>query len=151
MACIALADYLSSMWIFGASEPVAGKESISMVEQIINELITKSEADESERAWEWLPDWLAANENRFMGGAISTKNMGIVLGYKDGGYVYIIKTELNKALREEGFNPNKVLGAWADSGKIPCDMFANHRKLGVRSKREINNSRPYVICIKPEV
>lgn len=150
LACIALADYLSSMWIWGAAEPTAGIESITMVEKIIDDLITKSEADESERAWEWLPDWLAANENRFQKRYDQKKNMMPLLGYIDNDGYNIIKTELEKALREEGFNSNKVLSAWADSGKIPCTIEKNgHRRFCTRYSTDIGEARrPYVIKIQ---
>ncbi|WP_425057636.1 DUF927 domain-containing protein [Sporomusa carbonis] len=149
MACIALADYLASQRIFGIQEAAAGAEAIAMVEKIIDEIITKAEASESERAWEWLPDWLAANENRFQG-FDQSKYIGEVFGYRESGKIFIIKNILVKALKDEGFNSNKVLSAWADEKKFPCDVLNGKRTFGIRSSREINNSRPYVICIYPE-
>ena len=148
MACIALGDYLAGMWVFGAQESAAGAEAIAMVEMIAAEIVTKAEADEAERAWEWLPDWLAANENRFQSSYGTGKNMGDVFGYRETGTIFIIKSELVKALKEEGFNSNKVLSAWADSNKIPCDILNGRRTFGVRAKRTINNTRPYVISIQ---
>ena len=151
MACIALADYLASMWIFGVAEPAAGAESIAMVEKITAEIITKAEADESERAWEWLPDWLAANENRFQKSYHDPKkSVHTWLGYLDGEYIYIIKSELIAALRSAEFNPNKVLSAWANADKFPSTTEKNgQRKIGIRYSADIGeNRRPYVIRIK---
>jgi putative DNA primase/helicase len=152
MSCIALADYLASMWIFSISEDVAAIESINMVEEIIKEITNKTEADESERAWDWLPDWLAANESRFM--KVSdhkNKTVNSWLGYMDEEYISVIKSELDKALKVEGFNSSKVFTAWADAGRFPCTInkTSGKRQYGIKSK-SINSTQPWLICIKKD-
>lgn len=152
MACIALADFLASMWVFGAPEAAAMADAIQMAETIIAEITTKAEADESERAWEWLPDWLMANEARFMKySMVGVKTAVPWLGYIEGATTNIIKSELEKALRMEGFNSGKVLTAWADAGRIACteNKSTGRRQFGIRGK-VMNGSRPWFISMVRE-
>jgi hypothetical protein len=147
IACIVVAEYLASYWIFGIPDDQAKTEAITMAEAVIQEIITKTEASEAERAWDWLPDWLAANEVRF--GTTYSKNSQPILGYLEDGYIYIIKTELAKGLKSEGFNPDKIFKQWADSGKIPVTVQGKSRALAVKGKR-INGVQPWLIRIKEE-
>lgn len=146
IACIVLAEYLASHWIFGIPDEQAKIEAIAMANTIIEEIITKVEASESDRALDWLPDWLAANEGRF---GLYGKTGQAILGYMDGDYVYIIKSELSKALKQEGFNPDKIFKQWADQDKIPFSMQGSTRNLGIKGKR-INGVQPWLIRIKVE-
>lgn len=147
MACIALADYLASQWIFGADKETAARESIVLTEGIIAEIVTKAEADEAERAWEWMLEWVASNEGRFLRN-YSAKQLPVIMGYIENGHINIIKNELVKALKEEGFSANKVLSAWADEGRFPCGMSSGKRTFGMRSGRPMNGLRPYVVQVK---
>lgn len=149
IACIVVAEFLASYWIFGIPEEQAKVEAIAMADAIIQELITKAEASEAERAWDWLPDWLAANESRFQNGYAERKSSMPCLGYVDNGHYFVIKAELEKALREEGFNAAKTLQAWAEKELFPCTIEKNgQKKLGIRHTTSIGNAnRPYVIKI----
>lgn len=144
IACMVVAEYLASLWIFGVPDEKAKIEAITMAETIIEEIVTKNEASESERAWEWLPDWLATNEGRF---GVTAKGGIPVLGYVEDEFVYIIKSELAKAMKAEGYNPDKIFKQWTDQGKIPYTQRGERRDLGVRGKR-INGVQPWLIRIK---
>jgi putative DNA primase/helicase len=147
LSCIVMADYLSSMWIFGTGEADAGAEAIAMGEAILAELVVKSEANESERAWDWLQDWIAANSAKLQKEYAHKEHVGTVIGYVDMEYVYIIKTELSNAMRNEGFSPEKVYRAWADEGRIPVNVRTNGQKdYGIKG-RSIGGSQPWVIRI----
>ncbi|HMM20614.1 MAG TPA: DUF927 domain-containing protein [Selenomonadales bacterium] len=143
IACIVVAEYLASYWIFGIPDAQAKVEAIAMAEAIIQEIITKTEASEAERAWDWLPDWLAANESRF---GLYSKNGHEVWGYTEDDYFFIIKSEIAKAMKAEGFNADKIFKQWADSGKIPVTIQGGKRVLGVRGKR-MNGVQPWLIRI----
>jgi hypothetical protein len=147
MACIALADYLVSMWIFGQDKASAGRDAIVMADGILAELISRTEADESERAWAWLQDWIAVNDGRFMKKYREQKYAGPILGYIDGDCVHIIKTELCNAMKLEGYSPEKLFRNWADKDWIPCSTLGGKRTFGTRGKN-INGARPYVISVK---
>ena len=157
VACVVLADYLSSQWIFGATEPDAGRESVQMGEQILAELIGKQDANESERGWDWLQDWIASNKQRFEtlrdypdGDKNYTTRVssGLTYGYIDPDEIHIIKTALSNELREAGFSPEKLYRQWADENKINSTGRGDGRvSYGTKNKR-FNGSVPWVISIK---
>lgn len=151
MACICVADYLASIFIFGMPEKQAADEAYKMVNDIVPLLMTKIDADEGARAWQWLSDWLATNHNNFeYVGAESRIKPREVYGYIDGDDISIIKTVLMHALKANDFNPNKVLNAWADAGKFPCETHGVKRHFGIKASSKLNASRPRVIVVNME-
>lgn len=146
VSCLALADQLAGIWIFGENEDEAGRAAIAMAETIIGELSTKDETDGGQRAWAWLQDWLAANASRFDAYA---KNTLPLLGYNEGDGINIIKSELISAMRREGYPVEKVLRLWADQGRIACTVENGKRRIGVKGRR-INGVQPWLIKIKEE-
>jgi uncharacterized protein (DUF927 family) len=150
VACVSVADYLISQWIFAEQKDSAIVGAANMSDHIIGELVSKSESDESERVWEWMQDWLAANEGRFSRDHNANKYQIQVIGYHEEGYINIIKTELTAAMRIEGYSPEKIFRSWADKGRIACsNSGGGKRTFGIRGKL-INGIRPYVIRIKEE-
>lgn len=149
IACIALADWLAGMWIFGEENGQAGAAAIAMADAIIGELISASDADDSERAWTWLQDWVAANDGRFAKGYSQFKSPAPILGYVESGYINIIKTELTNAMKLEGYSPEKLFRSWAEKGRINCSEYSGKRHFGTRGK-VINGMKPWVISIKAD-
>lgn len=81
-------------------------------------LATKSAADQNQRAYEWLLEFIASNPNRF---AISGINTGETWGLQGADMVYIIKSIFDQKMMEAGFNPTSFL-SWAKrKGVIECD------------------------------
>ncbi|MCM0759593.1 DUF927 domain-containing protein [Sporomusa sphaeroides DSM 2875] len=143
-ACVALADQLSSMWVFGEDKQTACIGALAAAEHIIEQLITKDVADESERAWQWLQGWIAANDCRF-----GIHNNGLILGYQEDGYIYVLKTELSKAMKSENLNPDKFYRKWAEQDRIPTTKVGDKRTFAVRGKT-IGGVKPWFIKIKAE-
>jgi len=143
----ALGDQLSSMYVFGEDKDIASRGALQTAEYIIeNHLINNGDADESERAWQWMLGWIAANNGRF---ALNIKSAMPILGYIEDEYICILKTELAKAMKEQGFSPDKIFRKWADMGRIPITRVGEKRTFAVRGKR-INRVQPWVIKIKEE-
>jgi putative DNA primase/helicase len=149
VACVSVADYLISQWIFAEGKDAAVVGAATMSDHIISELVLKSESDESERVWEWLQDWLAANEGRLSRNFNANKNQIVALGYHEDGCINIIKSELTAAMRAEGYSPEKIFRSWADKGRIACSSLGGKKTFGIRGKL-INGIRPYVIRIREE-
>ncbi|MBP2628890.1 MAG: hypothetical protein H6Q68_3601 [Firmicutes bacterium] len=140
----ALGDQLSSMYVHGEDKATASIGALQTAEYIIeNHLINNSDADESERAWQWMLGWIAANNGRFSRSAMP------ILGYIDGGYINILKTEINKAMKEQGFSPDKIFPKWADVGRMSITKVGGKRTFAVRGKN-INGVKPWVLKIKEE-
>lgn len=143
----ALGDQLSSMYVFGEDKDTASRGALQTAEYIIeNHLINNGDADESERAWQWMLGWIAANNGRF---ALNVKSAIPILGYIEDDYICVLKTELAKAMKDQGFNPDKIFRKWADLGRIPITRVGEKRTFAVRGKR-INRVQPWVIKIKEE-
>lgn len=150
MACLTVADYYSSGWVFGIAAPDAKRQAQELARKVIPSLVTQSEADESVRAWEWLPDWIAMNIGKISGApSVSYENYGC----SDGDYYYIIKNVLKNALKQQGFNADKVFSAWADQGKIPYTTDKRGKRIfGIKSGTpyQEGQTRPWLIRIPRE-
>lgn len=144
----ALGDQLSSMYVFGEDKDTASRGALQTAEYIIeNHLINNGDADESERAWQWMLGWIAANNGRF---SLNIKSAIPILGYIDGGYICILKTELTRAMKDQGFSPDKIFRKWADVGRIPITIVGDKRTFAVRGK-SINGVKPWMLKIKEEL
>ncbi|MBP2657902.1 MAG: hypothetical protein H6Q69_934 [Firmicutes bacterium] len=145
MAALTIASEKAGMWVFSETKEVAISRSLEMAYHIIEEqLICNEDADDSERAWQWLQGWIAANDFRF-----GTHGTGSIAGYTDNDYIYIIKAELSKAMKFENLNPDKFYRKWADQGRIPYTSNGDKRTIAVRGK-VIGGARPWCIRIKKE-
>lgn len=135
------------MFVHGEDKDTASLGALQTAEDIIeNHLISNEDADESERAWQWMLGWIAANNGRF---SISARSVMPILGYIDGGYINILKTEITKAMKEQGFSPDKIFRKWADAGRIPVSKVGEKRTFAVRGKN-INGVKPWVLKIKED-
>ncbi|MCX7779624.1 MAG: DUF927 domain-containing protein [Negativicutes bacterium] len=146
IACVALADQLAGMWIFGEEKSAASYAAVQMAEYIIAQLVTREDADDSERAWQWLQGWIAANEGRF---GTYAKTAAAIVGYTEDSYIYILKTELAMAMRQQGYAPEKIFRRWAEQRRIPVTQVGEKQTFGIKHKR-INGVQPWLIRVKAE-
>lgn len=140
VACVSVADYFASMWVFGESIDEAGKGTADMSRTILEDLITLSEASEAERAWEEFVDYLAENEEKF-----SDRTMGQRFGIKKDNYTYVIRRVVDEFLTNRGSSPKKIVKDWGDSGKI--GSFTSSGKKRFDKQMRLFNSNPRVIQI----
>ena len=147
VGCIMTADYLSSQWIFDSAEEEASQKSVEMGIRILEELIKKSEANEFDRAWDWLMDWLSTNKQRFeISNQTTIKVIGDVYGVDEIGSIHVIKSVLSEALREAGYSPEKLYRQWAKEGKFSTSTRPDGRK-EYGKKRRIGSSVAWVLPI----
>ena len=147
ISCVVLADFLASQWIFGMDKDAAGQQAIEMGSAILGELITKAEASESERAWDWLQDHIAANIHRIQSDYSQGQQYGTILGYSDADYIYLIKNELSIAMRAAGYTPEKIYRRWADDEKIPVTNRNDGRKEYGIQRGRIGGTQPWLIRV----
>lgn len=128
-ALILLADKLACDCIFKGDTPLA-------VEDIIRFIKMNEEITISRRAYDYIMDWVAMNDNRFR-----TDQYGEIWGTKYNGSVFIIDTALSAALEEAGFSFDAVKRDWAEKGWLI--KYQNKFK----KRKTICGSAPYCVEI----
>lgn len=107
MAVLLLADDLARECIFKDEEPINTRD-------VVNFMFTKKEIDISERAWEFVQNEFAVNENNFK--EYANEKWGKIV---DNGFAICInKNILEKILRNNGFNPRKMYKDWSNKGYL---------------------------------
>lgn len=109
MACILTADYISVKEIFT-------EEKSLEVEDVSKYLFSEKDIDISERAYEWIINFIAVNQNRFKDSEDRFEIWGRL--YEEEGYCLINKNVLTEKLNEAGFDYFAVMGKMADKGQI---------------------------------
>lgn len=109
-----------------------------MAGHVLAGLVTRSEASESERAWEAFVDWMAENQDRF-----SNTSYGSRFGYREGMDLYVIRSVVDRFLSEQFSSSRRIIKEWAaakkiDSyqhgGKIRYDIPGKALEGGVRAR-----------------
>lgn len=107
LACILLADELARECIF------TGEPAIDPL-KVLGGLKREDEISQSERAYQFIVDWIAINENLFKTPEFSAR----ILGKIDKDFCMFNQTELQKVLGENGFSFNAVKKEWAEAGYL---------------------------------
>lgn len=101
LACILLADQLAGECLFPEEEAVNLLEGVGFLKE-------QNEVSQAERAYQFIIDWIAANENYF-DVMFSSK----ILGKVTKEYCLFNQTELMMVLEDNGFDFNAVKKGWA--------------------------------------
>lgn len=112
IAVLALADMYSSICLFGVDAIVAQEDSLKLGLTILENAKSLEKEDTIERSWAFVADWIAANRKRFYQESIPC------YGSIEIGRVYIIGSELRKALEEGGFSYIKSIKGFKERGYI---------------------------------
>ena len=121
MALLLLADRYSCECVFMDDLPIELKE--------VKEYLTDAKAvDPSERAWEWLQNWIAENSSKFLRKDQEYMYSGETWGAYDydkkdakktyTGVVTINKTVLERSMNNCGFDFNACKKDWARDGRL---------------------------------
>lgn len=113
-------------------------------EEIAKHLATKQEVSVGERGYNFLCDWVGANQKRFATKEAAPENGEIygIFGDNDG-YVYIIRNVFMRETEKEGYNPKSLLSYLKEN-----HLIATRGKHLTKNKR-INNS--CVECVALEL
>lgn len=96
------------------------------VEELKPHLLTNDQVNTALMAFELLRDWVATNYHRF-GEAEKVEQYGRI----DGDNAYIIRTEFDKLMRGNGFDPQAVLAELANQHLIETTQEGDKRRLSV--------------------
>jgi len=133
VALVAIADYLSSMWIFNTDPKQAELEAYQLAYTIMQELPTERQISDVERGWDFVQNWLAANDGRF-DGQFSDIKITPAYGFKGDGCTCIYPEYLTKALQDAGFSPDKLIREFANKGRIAIEQDGINRRFKVKVK-----------------
>lgn len=109
-AVVCLGDYYSSLFIFDESETDAWGEAVNLGNTILENNQQLEKADTVSRAWDFVCDWVVANQARF------ENNATPVYGTKEGEWYYILPSCLREALESSGYDYGKITRGFKDRG-----------------------------------
>ncbi len=111
------------------------------IEDIMPYLTAKDDVDVNKRALEFLYDFLVVNAPKFQVNS-QTIEVGELWGIAEKDYTYIIKSEFDRIMRNEGYNPQAFL-SWAKR----CGLLVTNENRYTTSKR-VRLSVCRCVCIK---
>lgn len=121
MACMLLGDKMACKYIYTNETPLT-------VSDVAVFLKSKKEVDISERAYDWVLNFVAVNNNKFQGSEFAE-----CWGKIDGEYIYINKNILTSHMREAGFEFDAQKTKWAKKGYLAVNS----------QKRLVHNTKCY--------
>ena len=131
-AAILTADILATHWIFGDD----GQELTA--EEIRSFLASREAVSAGKRAYDWLCDWVAANENKFRHD--EHLPAGEVYGMIEDGIAYINPSVFRNALSEAGFSPSATQSYLRANRLIVTSKpneYTKPKRIGSSSRRYI--------------
>ena len=116
---LALADWYSSMAVFGEDKDIARNSAIGIGVEILKNAKEQEKEDVVVRAYAFMTDWIAANRSRF------EKHSTLCFGCVDetADKVYVIASEMKNALEEGGYSYTKCIKGFKERGFI--DFFTD--------------------------
>nr|WP_273483682.1 DUF927 domain-containing protein [Desulforamulus ruminis] len=129
IALCCLADYYASQWIFGVDEDAAFNDAFNLSGTVLGMLETAVAADYVERAWDFIIGWLVSYKEKFKSNAQPPR-----YGFSEPveSVVYVVPTYLEKALKDEGFSPRRVLKELAARERILTEVRGGETRYKVR-------------------
>ena len=136
-AAVLTADFLATHWIFRDGRELTVKD--------IQEFLASREAvSAGRRAYEWLCDWVAANENRFRCGDYIPASD--VYGVIDGDVAYIIKGVFERVVQDAGFSTSATL-SYLKSNRL----IETRKDKGYTKTKRIGKTTPQCIWLSLRV
>jgi len=140
---ILIGDFYSSIWIFGLDEDEAYTQALALGKTILQQLESTSEMDEATRAKHYFMSWFAVHADHFATNPPGGKHYGMVAD----GYVWVYPSIFDEAMRNGGFNPDRILRDWAERGEIQTETRGGKQRLKVRKYDQIIGGQEYFVAI----
>lgn len=117
LSMIVLADYLSSISIFGLNNTKAEKEALELGKTVLSQMITREETDQTNNAWDFIVSWITTNKYHFEDGTLEP--WGVIEKNDIHSDVYIFGNMFNEALKSAGFtSPRGIAQGLRDKGLL---------------------------------
>lgn len=138
-ALLVTADFLSSLYVFGYSKEKAENSAIEFAYKLVSFVSISAEIDVVARAYDWVMDWVAINQSKF----VSAENNNEFWGRIADDNVYIISSKLNDELTKAGFSYKRTLLGFDEKGYI-MDSDGKSNTKNVR----FGDSQSRCVCLK---
>jgi hypothetical protein len=143
LALISVADYYASQWIFALDQDTAYTQAVTLAEHVIGLLETAVEADDTQRAYDYLMSWYGVNAKYF-----DDNKDRECYGYLRQTYIYFYPTIFDKALKDGGFNTRRVLRDFAEKDLIKTESPGKDGKRRYRVRLQESYVRGTFIALK---
>src|SRR5690606_30456147 len=119
VAVVAAADFYASEWVFGEEEEIALQGALDTARTTLAALETAAEADEANRAMEWIRSWVAQHEPKFKADSSAQEQFGwLGKTSDDAGWIYIFPSAFRRCMKDGGFSERRVLRDFAERNWI---------------------------------
>lgn len=145
-ATLLIADALFNELLLGMDDQAAAENTMDFVPEVMGMMTTNDEADDGNRAWEFISGWLAKNNARFQDGAKDP--LGFIKKVDGHDCIYIESGEMNKILSREGLSPRKILAELAEASHLLT--FKAKEKTRYSKQERWNGARPWFNVLIPE-
>ena len=119
IAVLALADWYSSVSVFGVAKDVAWDDAVELGIALLCNAKEQEKEDVVVRAFSYITDWIAANRTRFEKHALPC------YGMVEGNQVFVIASELRNALENGGFSYTKCMKGFKERGYMDSYLDAS--------------------------
>jgi uncharacterized protein (DUF927 family) len=126
LAMLALGDLVGSTVIFETEWFQAVHEALALVAKVAEQVATEMDADESVIAARKLMSWIRAHHSHFDDHSFEK------YGYRIEGAFYILGHKYDEAIRELGFNSQRMLRDWSKRGWIRTERTGDKTRYRVR-------------------
>lgn len=132
-----------------ASENIFHDDSGLTLQELLPYLLSRKQTSINERAYEIIIEWIAANANRFESNTSYTgkaDNQGMQYGIIEDDIAYIINSQFNNLMEDNGFNGRSVLSAFRKQGLI--ETYSDGGKTRNDVRKTINNTRVRCVAVR---
>ena len=129
-AALLLADEIADEVIFQDDQGRLGTEELRPY------LLTTDDVSRTKRAYEFLVDWITINGARFEDDSPHDR-----YGVIEGNWAYVIRSQFEAVMKQEGFSSRAVLSAWNKEGLIQTEELAGKTHFAVRKRIDKQRAR----------
>ena len=156
VAVIALGDFYSSIAVFGETREQAIEEAVAMAALAIERIEADKPKNSIDAAWDFIVNWIASNNAHFVisdvpVGMYGPKEVSPIYGVIEENKVFVIASEMNKALNDAGFSYRKCVKGFQRQGYIETftDSEGKNRSQTAKAIKNVQ-TRVYVLNLKRE-
>lgn len=127
VALITTADVLAGMWLWRMDLQTALSQAEYMSGEVFKSLPTIHEISDTDRAWDFVQNWMAANTAHFDNESYSSmqKTVSPLYGFIRGGKTHVFPNALREAMDKEGISYEKMIKEFATEKKIETSTGAD--------------------------